>query len=39
MLEISDLSVSYGTIRAVRGVSFSVAKGELVSLLGANGAG
>lgn len=39
MLEISDLSVSYGTIRAVRGVSFSVGKGELVSLLGANGAG
>lgn len=39
MLEIRDLSVSYGTIRAVRGISFSLGKGELVSLLGANGAG
>jgi branched-chain amino acid transport system ATP-binding protein len=39
MLEITDLSVSYGTIRAVRGVSLSVGRGELVSLLGANGAG
>lgn len=39
MLDVRDLSVSYGAIRAVRGISFSVAKGELVSLLGANGAG
>jgi len=39
MLEVNDLSVSYGTIRAVRGISLSVGKGELVSLLGANGAG
>ena len=39
MLEVKDLSVSYGTIRAVRGISLSVGKGELVSLLGANGAG
>ncbi|MCF3641131.1 ABC transporter ATP-binding protein [Rhizobium sp. TRM95111] len=39
MLEVRDLSVSYGTIRAVRGISLSVGKGELVSLLGANGAG
>jgi branched-chain amino acid transport system ATP-binding protein len=39
MLEVRDLSVSYGTIRAVRGISFSLGKGELVSLLGANGAG
>jgi len=39
MLDVRDLSVSYGTIRAVRGISFSLAKGELVSLLGANGAG
>ena len=39
MLEIADLSVNYGTIRAVRGVNLTVAKGELVSLLGANGAG
>ena len=39
MLDVRDLSVNYGTIRAVRGISFNVAKGELVSLLGANGAG
>ncbi len=39
MLEVRDLSVNYGTIRAVRGISFSVGAGELVSLLGANGAG
>ncbi|SOC46391.1 amino acid/amide ABC transporter ATP-binding protein 2 (HAAT family) [Rhizobium subbaraonis] len=39
MLEVRDLSVSYGAIRAVRGISFSLGKGELVSLLGANGAG
>lgn len=39
MLEITDLSVNYGTIRAVRGISLTVARGELVSLLGANGAG
>ena len=39
MLDVRDLSVSYGTIRAVRGISLSVGKGELVSLLGANGAG
>ena len=39
MLEIHDLSVSYGPIQAVRGVSLSVAKGEIVALLGANGAG
>ena len=39
MLDVRDLSVNYGTIRAVRGISFTVGKGELVSLLGANGAG
>lgn len=39
MLEITGLSVNYGTIRAVRGISLTVAKGDLVSLLGANGAG
>ncbi|ANH07118.1 ABC transporter ATP-binding protein [Shinella sp. HZN7] len=39
MLEITGLSVIYGTIRAVRGISLTVARGELVSLLGANGAG
>ena len=39
MLEVSDLEVRYGAIRAVRGVSVSVAEGELAVLLGANGAG
>jgi branched-chain amino acid transport system ATP-binding protein len=39
MLEVHDLRVSYGPIQAVRGVSFTVAKGEIVALLGANGAG
>jgi branched-chain amino acid transport system ATP-binding protein len=39
LLEVRDLSVNYGVIRAVRGVSFIVEKGELVTLIGANGAG
>jgi branched-chain amino acid transport system ATP-binding protein len=39
VLEVEDLAVSYRTIRAVRGVSFSVRRGEVVALLGANGAG
>jgi branched-chain amino acid transport system ATP-binding protein len=39
MLEVAGLEVRYGAIRAVRGISLSVGKGELVALLGANGAG
>ena len=39
MLEVNDLEVRYGAIRAVRGVSLKADKGELVALLGANGAG
>ncbi len=39
MLEISDLHVSYGAINAVRGVSFQMDKGEIVALIGSNGAG
>ena len=39
MLDVHDLGVSYGPIQAVRGVSLSVARGEVVALLGANGAG
>lgn len=39
MLEVRDLSVSYGKHRAVAGVSLSVATGEMVVILGANGAG
>ncbi|WP_407523214.1 ABC transporter ATP-binding protein [Methylobacterium oryzisoli] len=39
LLEIRDLTVRYGEIEAVRGVSFSVEAGEVVTLLGSNGAG
>jgi branched-chain amino acid transport system ATP-binding protein len=39
MLEVSGLQVRYGAIRAVRDVSLRLAAGELVTLLGANGAG
>lgn len=39
MLAVSDLHVSYGHVRAVSGVDFSVAEGECVALLGGNGAG
>ncbi|HUL32183.1 MAG TPA: ABC transporter ATP-binding protein [Thermodesulfobacteriota bacterium] len=39
MLEISDLSVSYGGIRALRGISLRVSQGDIVTLIGANGAG
>jgi branched-chain amino acid transport system ATP-binding protein len=39
LLSVKDLSVSYGRVHAVRGVSFDVAAGTLVTLVGANGAG
>jgi branched-chain amino acid transport system ATP-binding protein len=39
MLTVSDIHVYYDAIHALKGVTFSVAKGELVTLLGANGAG
>ena len=39
LLEIRDLIVLYGEIEALRGVSFSVEEGQVVTLLGANGAG
>ncbi|HVK99646.1 MAG TPA: ABC transporter ATP-binding protein [Dongiaceae bacterium] len=39
MLAVHDLAVSYGNINAVQGVSFQVEPGELVALIGANGAG
>lgn len=39
MLKVKDLNVYYGLIHAVKGVSFEVKKGQIVSLIGANGAG
>ena len=39
ILEIKDLNVSYGGIKAVKDISFVVPKGEVVTLIGANGAG
>src|SRR5216110_654136 len=39
MLEVKDLRVRYGTVEAVKGVSFQVSGGTIVSLIGANGAG
>ena len=39
MLRINDLMVSYGGIKAVKGITLDVPKGEIVTLIGANGAG
>ena len=39
LLEVKDLSVHYGVIKALKGVSLQVEEGEIVSLIGANGAG
>jgi branched-chain amino acid transport system ATP-binding protein len=39
MLEVKDLRVRYGTVEAVKGLSFQVSTGAIVSLIGANGAG
>lgn len=39
MLEVKDLQVYYGMIQAIRGVSFHVEEGEVIALIGANGAG
>ena len=39
LLSIRDLQVSYGGIEAVKGISFDVREGEIVTLIGANGAG
>src|SRR5213594_4943479 len=39
MLDVKDLRVRYGTVEAVKGISFRVTDGAIVSLIGANGAG
>lgn len=39
MLEVKDLQVYYGMIQAIKGVSFHVEQGEIIALIGANGAG
>src|SRR4029077_19766403 len=39
ILDVRDLSISYGSVNAVRGASLRVAAGEVVALIGANGAG
>lgn len=39
MLEVKDLRVAYGAIRALQGISLNVGQGEIVSLIGPNGAG
>nr|WP_330389221.1 ABC transporter ATP-binding protein [Parasporobacterium paucivorans] len=39
MLEIRDLEVYYGVIQAIKGISFEVNEGEVIALIGANGAG
>lgn len=39
LLEVNDLHVYYGAIHAIKGISFKVEEGEIVTLIGANGAG
>ena len=39
LLDIQDLHVHYGAIHALKGISFNVDGGEIVTLIGANGAG
>ncbi len=39
MLEVENLEVNYGVIKALKGISFTVEEGEIIALIGANGAG
>ena len=39
MLKVTDLKVNYGGIEALKGISFDVHQGQIVTLIGANGAG
>ena len=39
MLKVQDLKVRYGMIEAIKGISFEVRDGEIVTMIGANGAG
>ena len=39
LLKVTDLVVSYGGIEALKGISFDVEQGQIVTLIGANGAG
>ncbi len=39
LLEVKDLEVHYGMIKAIKGISFDVKEGEVIALIGANGAG
>ncbi len=39
MLQVENINVHYGAIHALRGLTFSLEKGEIVALIGANGAG
>jgi branched-chain amino acid transport system ATP-binding protein len=39
MLKVTDLEVNYGMIQAIQGISFEVEQGEVIALIGANGAG
>ena len=39
MLSVENLQVSYGNIKALQGISFKIDEGEIVTIIGANGAG